>query len=120
MSTLSEIGVAPHGHEQVHEGTDEEGHRPVLRVGHEPVRDQQEARISQPADAIKVGDSRPTLLFHGLNLTSLLKIKLRGSGIRVVYKLVGTESHMLVIVVDVRKDEEAYKIAYARRTRHKL
>lgn len=62
------------------------------------------------------------LLGHkrGLNLTSLLKIKLRGAGIRVVYKLVKTESQMLIIVIGVREDEEVYEIAHSRRTKHDL
>ncbi len=56
----------------------------------------------------------------GLNLTNLLKIKLRGEGIRIVYKLIKTESQMLVIVVGVREDEEVYEIAHARRVKHDL
>ena len=66
------------------------------------------------------GYGKPLGHKRGLNLTSFLKIKLRGAGIRVVYKLIKTESQMLVIVVGVREDEEVYDIAYFRRTKHNL
>lgn len=49
-----------------------------------------------------------------------MKIKLRGEGIRVVYKLIKTESQMLIIVVGIREDEEVYEIAHSRRTKHNL
>jgi mRNA interferase RelE/StbE len=50
----------------------------------------------------------------------MLKIKLRGEGIRIVYKLIRTETKMLVIVVGVRKDEEVYEIAQRRRSKYGL
>jgi len=55
---------------------------------------------------------------HGLNLTNLLKIEQRDEGIRIVYKLIRTESQMLVIVISIREDDVVYEIAHARRTRH--
>ena len=57
---------------------------------------------------------------RGPNLTGLLNIKLRGEGIRVVYKLEKRDSQMLVIVVGVREDEEVYQIAHTRRVKHQL
>lgn len=66
------------------------------------------------------GYGKPLGHKHGLNLTNLLKIKLRGEGIRVVYKLVKTESQMLVIVIGVREDDEVYEIAHSRRAKHNL
>lgn len=51
---------------------------------------------------------------HGMNLTNLLKIKLRGMGYRVVYQLKRTETAMEIIVVGVRADEEVYRMAYER------
>ena len=57
---------------------------------------------------------------HGLNLTNLLKIKLRGERLRVVYKLIKTKSQMLIIVVGIREDGEVYEIAHSRRNRHHL
>jgi len=66
------------------------------------------------------GYGKPLGHKRGLNLTNLLKIKLRGEGIRIVYKLIKTESQMLIIVVGVREDEEAYEIANSRRIKHNL
>ena len=66
------------------------------------------------------GYGKPLGHKRGLNLTNLLKIKLRGEGIRVVYKLIKTESQMLVIVIGVREDEEVYETAYSRRIKHNL
>ena len=66
------------------------------------------------------GYGKPLGHKRGLNLTNLLKIKLRGAGIRVVYKLVKTDAQMLVIVVGVREDDEVYEIAHTRRTKRNL
>ena len=41
-------------------------------------------------------------------------------GIRVVYKLIRTETKMLVVVVGVREDEEVYEIAQRRRIKYDL
>lgn len=51
---------------------------------------------------------------RGLDLTGLLKIKLRGLGYRVIYQLKRTETSMEIIVVGVRADEEVYQLAYER------
>ena len=66
------------------------------------------------------GYGKPLGNKRGLNLTNLLKIKLRDAGIRVVYKLIRTDSQMLVVVVGVREDDEVYEIAHSRRTKHDL
>ncbi|MBM6999256.1 type II toxin-antitoxin system RelE/ParE family toxin [bacterium] len=55
-----------------------------------------------------------------LNLTGLLKCKLRGDGVRIVYKLVRDRDAVKVIVIGARADEEAYRLAAARRRRHGL
>lgn len=66
------------------------------------------------------GYGRPLGNKHGSDLTGLLKIKLRGAGLRVVYKLVRTETQMQVIVIGAREDDEVYVIAKKRADRHKL
>lgn len=66
------------------------------------------------------GYGKPLGHKHGLNFTNLLKIKLRGEGIRIVYKLIKTDFQMLVIVVGIREDDEVYEIAHSRRTKHDL
>lgn len=58
--------------------------------------------------------------YGSTGLAGLLKIKLRATGLRVVYKLQRTESEMLVIVIGVRADEEVYDIAAKRAARHYL
>lgn len=66
------------------------------------------------------GYGKPLGNKRGKNLTNLLKIKLRGEGIRIVYKLIRTESQMMIIVIGIRDDEEVYKTAHNRRTTHNL
>ena len=66
------------------------------------------------------GYGKPLGHKHELNLTNFLKIKLRGAGIRIVYKLVRTDKQMLVVVVGVRADEEVYDIASKRKELYKL
>ena len=56
----------------------------------------------------------------GVNLTGCLEIKLRGEGLRAVYKLIRTETEMLVIIIDVREDEEVYDKAEKRIILHSL
>lgn len=66
------------------------------------------------------GYGKPLGKKHGRDLTNFLKIKLRGEGIRIVYKLIRTETKMLVVVVGVREDEEVYEIAHRRRIKYTL
>ena len=66
------------------------------------------------------GYGKPLGNKRGVNLTNLLKIKLRGAGIRIVYKLIRTDTQMLIIVVGAREDDEVYEIAAGRRTKHDL
>ena len=56
----------------------------------------------------------------GHDLTGLFEVKLRGAGLRAIYKLIQTATEMLIIVVGVREDEEAYKIAFKRVNKHNL
>ena len=48
------------------------------------------------------------------NLTGLFKIKLRKSGIRIVYQLVEVDGIMKIIVVGMRADNEVYREASRR------
>ena len=56
----------------------------------------------------------------GVNLTGCYEIKLRGEGLRAIYKLIHTRTEMLVIVIDVREDETVYDVAEERITRYGL
>ena len=66
------------------------------------------------------GYGKPLGNKHGKNLTGLLKIKLKKEGIRVVYKLMRSETQMLIIVIGVRSDDEVYDLAYTRKTNNNL
>ena len=60
------------------------------------------------------GYGKPLGNKSGTNLTGLLKIKLKSSGIRVVYKLIRDNNIMRIIVIGIREDDEVYKIATER------
>ena len=66
------------------------------------------------------GYGKPLGHKHGANLTGYLKIKLRGEGIRIIYKLVRTKTQMLVVIIGMREDEEVYEIAQRRIDKHNL
>ena len=66
------------------------------------------------------GYGKPLGHKQGTNLTNMLKIRLRGEGIRIVYKLIRTETKMLMVVIGVREDEEVYEIAQRRRAKYDL
>lgn len=48
------------------------------------------------------------------DLTGFLKIKLRASGLRLVYKVIKQKDRMLIVVIGAREDEEVYSIAEKR------
>ena len=75
---------------------------------------------SNPLPQAEGGYGKPLGNKHGVNLTTLLKIKLRGEGLRIVYKLVRTETSMLIVVVGAREDEEVYEFAQRRLVSHNL
>lgn len=57
---------------------------------------------------------------NGTDLAGFLKIKLRGAGIRIVYKLERSEHGMLIVVIGIREDEEVYHEAQKRIVQHEL
>ena len=66
------------------------------------------------------GYGKPLGSKSGTDLSGLLKIKLRDAGLRIVYKLVRTETSMLIIVIGARADDAVYKIAEKRAHKHEL
>lgn len=56
----------------------------------------------------------------GTQLTGYLKIKLLRAGLRIVYKLIRTETRMLIIVIGVREDSEVYQMARMRIDKNQL
>lgn len=76
-------------------------------------------KVSQnPLPIGEGGYGKPLGHKNGTNLSGFLKIKLRGAGIRIVYKLERSESGMIVIVISVREDDEVYEIASKRIAKH--
>ena len=67
-----------------------------------------------PLPASEGGYGRPLGNKHGNDLTGLLKVKLKGAGIRIVYKLLRIDNTMLVVVIGAREDDEVYMIAGSR------
>ena len=76
--------------------------------------------LENPLPIQEGGYRKPLGNKHGRNLSGLLKIKLRGTGIHVVYKLIRTESEMLVVVIGVREDDDVYETAERRRIKNDL
>ena len=60
------------------------------------------------------GYGKPLGHKRNINLTNLLKIKLKRLGYRIVYQLQQTETTMNIIVIGIRSDEEVYKTAMKR------
>lgn len=67
--------------------------------------------VQNPVSIYEGGYGKPLGSKSGTDLSGLLKIKLRDAGLRIVYKLVRTETSMLVIVIGARADDAVYKIA---------
>ena len=76
--------------------------------------------LKNPLPVSQGGYGKPLGNRHGNDLSGLLKIKLRGAGIRVVYKLIMTKSEMLVVVIGMRADDEVYETASRRAVKHDL
>ena len=75
---------------------------------------------TNPLPQSEGGYGKPLGNRNGIDLAGFLKIKLRGEGIRIVYKLIRRESQVLVVVIGMREDDDAYTIAARRRIRHCL
>ena len=54
------------------------------------------------------------------DLAGLLKIKLKNAGIRIIYKLIRTDTEMLIIVIGARADDEVYDIAKHRANKYNI
>ncbi len=73
-----------------------------------------------PLSVSEGGYGKPLGNKGGKKLTNLLKIKFRGIGIRVVYKVERTDTLMIIIVISARTDEQVYHEAAKRRDQHDL
>ncbi len=78
-------------------------------------------KVSQnPLPAEEGGYGKPLGNKSGENLTNLMKIKLRGLGIRIVYKVERINDVMKIIIISARADGQVYKEAAKRREKHHL
>ena len=66
------------------------------------------------------GYGKPLGNKQGFDLTGLLKIKLRGDGVMIVYKLERSDGIMKIVIVGVRSDMEVYREASRRKLQHGL
>lgn len=76
--------------------------------------------LQNPLPVTEGGYRKPLGNKQGNDLAGFLKIKLRDAGIRVVYKLIRTETEMLVVVIGVRADDEVYETAQHRAKKNHL
>ena len=60
------------------------------------------------------GYGKPLGNHAATKLAGLLKVKLKAAGIRIVYKLIRTETEMLIVVIGARADDEVYETAQNR------
>ena len=78
-------------------------------------------RVAQnPLPASQGGYGKPLGNKGGSALAGLQKIKMRGEGLRVVYKAVEQDGVMLIVVVGVRADDDVYKEAAKRKEKYGL
>ena len=76
--------------------------------------------LQNPLPVSEGGYGKPLGNRQGNDLSVFLKIKLKSAGIRVVYKLIRTETEMLVVVIGARADEEVYETAQHRAQKNNL
>lgn len=75
---------------------------------------------TNPQPSSEGGYGKPLRNTPSSNLTGMLKIKLRNSGLRIVYRIVRMDEKMLIIIIGTRADNEVYKEAVRRITKNKL
>ena len=66
------------------------------------------------------GYGKPLKNNNEARLSGLMKIKLRGEGLRIVYKLVRQDERFVIIIIGVRDDSKVYKEAEKRRDKYGL
>ena len=73
-----------------------------------------------PLSQAEGGYGKPHGNKSGNDLSGFLKVKLKATGLRIVYKTVKVNDTMLIIVIGARADDEVYDIAKKRITDHSL
>lgn len=70
--------------------------------------------LQNPLPRNEGGYGIPLGMKGNINLTGLIGIKMRGAGLRVIYKLVRTEKEMQIVIIGVHEDDRVYKQAQER------
>ncbi|MCH5187717.1 MAG: type II toxin-antitoxin system RelE/ParE family toxin [Oscillospiraceae bacterium] len=79
------------------------------------------AKVSaNPLPQNKGGYGKPLGSKNASDLSGFLKIKLKSSGLRVVYKLIRTGNEMIIVIIGVRDSNKVYSEAAARIKKHDL
>ena len=73
-----------------------------------------------PCPSTRAATESPSATNNDNDLTGLFKIKFRDLGLRVVYKTEMVDSRMKIIVVSARSDDQVYREAARRRSKHDL
>ena len=73
-----------------------------------------------PVSTYEGGYGKPLGSKGGTDLSGLFKIKLKAAGLRIVYKLIRTETEMLIVVIGARADDEVYQLAEKRARKKQL
>lgn len=75
---------------------------------------------TNPQPSSEGGYGKPLRNTPGSNLTGMLIMKLRNSGLCIVYRIVRIDEKMLMIIIGTRADNEVYKDAVRHITKNKL
>ena len=75
---------------------------------------------SNPVSTYEGGFGHPLSNLNSTKLAGSFKIKLRASGIRIVYKLIKKDDKMLIVIIGARADNEVYEIAESRINKNNL
>lgn len=70
--------------------------------------------LQNPLPDFQGGYGKPLGNKMGINLSGYMKIKLKKAGLRIIYSLVYENEIMKIIVISVRDDGKAYKLAEKR------
>ncbi len=85
-----------------------------------PVRKAITKVASNPVSIYEGGYGHPLSNLSNTKLAGFYKIKLKASGIRIVYKLIKTDADMLIVVIGARADNEVYELADKRIKKNEL
>lgn len=78
-----------------------------------------EKTSQNPLSIYEGGYGKPLGVKFGIDLSGLFKIKLKKSGIRIVYQLIKEDERSSIVIIGLRADESVYKNARLRMDKYK-